>query len=222
VKDVFEPALARLKAQAKKQGWIRPRAVYGLFPAQSRANDLLVFDPDQYAKDGSLRELAKFHFPRQEGREQLCIADYFRSQESGDVDVVGFQVVTVGDEATRRFDALQAAGEYSEAYYAHGLAVETAEAVAEWLHRHIRHELGVPPGRGKRYSWGYGACPDLEDHATLFKVLPVVRDLGMELTSAYQFIPEQSTAAIIVHHPEAKYYAVRTAASMGAEQAAVA
>jgi 5-methyltetrahydrofolate--homocysteine methyltransferase len=220
VREVFEPTLARLKTAAKREGWLQLRAVYGLFPVQSRGNDLLVFDPSQYAQDGSLSEIAKFHFPRQEGRERLCIADYFRSQESGDVDVVGFQVVTVGDEASRRFERLQTAGEYSEAYYAHGLAVETAEAVAEWLHRRIRHELAIPPGRGKRYSWGYGACPELEDHATLFKILPVERELGMELTSAYQLIPEQSTAAIIVHHPEAKYYAVRTANPVAAEAVA--
>ena len=220
VREVFEPTLVRLKAAAKREGWIKPQAVYGFFPVQSRANDLIVFDPDAYAKDGTLREIAHFHFPRQEGRERLCIADYFRSRESGDVDVVGFQVVTVGDEASRRFDRLQAAGEYSEAYFAHGVAVETAEAVAEWLHRRIRHELAIPPGRGKRYSWGYGACPDLEDHATLFKVLPVERELGMELTSAYQLIPEQSTAAIIVHHPEAKYYAVRSANPVAAEAVA--
>src|SRR5688572_1380971 len=213
VQEVFEPALRRLKAEAIRDGWLKPRAVYGFFPTQSRGNDLLVFDPARYAKDQSLSEIARFHFPRQEGRERLCIADYFRSAESSDVDVVAFQVVTVGDEATRRFEQLQAAGEYTEAFYSHGLAVETAEAVAEWMHRRIRHELGVPPGRGKRYSWGYGACPDLEDHGTLFKVLPVEKELGMELTSAYQLIPEQSTAAIIVHHPEAKYYAVRTAAA---------
>jgi 5-methyltetrahydrofolate--homocysteine methyltransferase len=213
VRDVFLPALQRLKAQAKREGWLKPRAVYGYFPAQSKGNDLIVYDPGSYQRDGSLAEIARFHFPRQEGRERLCIADYFRSVESGDVDVAAFQVVTVGDEATRRFERLQAAGEYTEAFYSHGLAVETAEAVAEWLHRRLRHELGVPPGRGKRYSWGYGACPDLEDHATLFKVLPAEQALGMELTSAYQLIPEQSTAAIIVHHPEAKYYAVRTAAA---------
>ena len=213
VRDVFLPALQRLKAEAKREGWLKPRAVYGFFPVQSKANDLLVYEPGSYERDGSLNEIARFHFPRQEGRERLCIADYFRSVESGDVDVVAFQVVTVGDEATRRFEQLQAAGEYTEAFYSHGLAVETAEAVAEWLHRRLRHELGVPPGRGKRYSWGYGACPDLEDHATLFRVLPVEKALGMELTSAYQLIPEQSTAAIIVHHPEAKYYAVRTGAA---------
>jgi 5-methyltetrahydrofolate--homocysteine methyltransferase len=168
-----------------------------------------VYDPDAYAADGTTREIARFHFPRQEGRERLCIADYFRSTDSSDVDIVAFQVVTVGDAATERFQTLQNSGEYTEAFYVHGLAVETAEAVAEWMHRKIRHDLGVPAGQGKRYSWGYGACPDLEDHAQLFKILPVERELGMQLTSAYQLIPEQSTAAIIVHHPQAKYYAVR-------------
>jgi 5-methyltetrahydrofolate--homocysteine methyltransferase len=212
VKEEFEPTLKRLKAEALADGWVRPRAVYGYFPVQSVGNELAVYEPDAYAKDGSLVEKTRFHFPRQEGRERLCIADYFRSSTSGDVDVVGFQVVTVGDEATRRFEALQAAGEYSEAFYSHGIAVEAAEAVAEWMHRRIRRELGIPGGRGKRYSWGYGACPDLEDHAQLFKLLPAESGLGMELTSAYQLIPEQSTAAILVHHPQAKYYAVRTAA----------
>ena len=209
VRNEFEPVLARLKAAAKSEGWLKPRAVYGYFPVQSSGNDLVIYDPDAYAADGRTREISRFHFPRQDGRERLCIADYFRSVQSTDVDVVGFQIVTVGDEATERFQTLQNAGEYTEAYYAHGLAVETAEAVAEWMHRKLRYDLGVPAGQGKRYSWGYGACPDLEDHAQLFKILPAERELGMTLTSAYQLIPEQSTAAIIVHHPQAKYYAVR-------------
>ena len=212
VRDEFRPTLERLKAEAIADGWLRPRAVYGYFPAQSMGNELVVYEPEPYSRDGSLVERSRFHFPRQEGRERLCIADYFRSSKSGDVDVVAFQIVTVGDEATRRFEALQAAGEYSEGLYSHGLAVEAAEAVAEWMHRRVRRELGMPGGRGKRYSWGYGACPDLEDHAQLFKLLPAEEALGMELTSAYQLIPEQSTAAILVHHPQAKYYAVRTAA----------
>ncbi|MEO7712998.1 MAG: methionine synthase [Gemmatimonadaceae bacterium] len=212
VRDEFRPTLDRLKAEAIADGWLRPRAVYGYFPAQSMGNELVVYEPEPYTRDGSLVEKTRFHFPRQEGRERLCIADYFRSSTSGDVDVVAFQIVTVGDEATRRFEALQAAGEYSEGLYSHGVAVEAAEAVAEWMHRRIRRELGMPGGRGKRYSWGYGACPDLEDHAQLFKLLPAEEALGMELTSAYQLIPEQSTAAILVHHPQAKYYAVRTAA----------
>ncbi|MGH7665033.1 MAG: methionine synthase [Gemmatimonadaceae bacterium] len=210
VRDEFEPALARLREEAIREGWLAPRAVYGYFPVQTRGNDLVVYDPAAYGSDGgSLREIARFHFPRQSGRERLCLADYFRSAESDDVDVVAFQVVTVGDDATRRFETLQARGEYSEAYYAHGFAVETAEAVAEWMHRRIRRELGIGENQGKRYSWGYGACPDLEDHATLFRVLPVAQALGMQLTSAHQLIPEQSTAALVVHHPQAKYYAVR-------------
>lgn len=209
VRNEFEPTLARLREAAKRDGWLQPRATYGFFPVQSQGNDVIVYDPDEYAKGGTPREMTRFHFPRQEGRERLCIADYFRSVESGDVDVVAFQVVTVGDAATQLFQELQNAGEYTEAFYVHGLAVETAEAVAEWLHRKLRHDLGVPAGQGKRYSWGYGACPDLEDHEQLFRILPAERELGMELTSAFQLIPEQSTAAIIVHHPQAKYYAVR-------------
>jgi 5-methyltetrahydrofolate--homocysteine methyltransferase len=209
VKNEFEPVLARLTSEAKRERWLQPQVVYGLFPAQSSGNDLLIYDPDAYARDGTTREIARFHFPRQEGRERLCIADYFRSTESSDVDVVGLQIVTVGDEAAQKFQTLQGAGEYTEAFYVHGLAVETAEALAEWLHRRIRRELGVPGNRGKRYSWGYGACPDLDDHATVFKLLPAEEALGMQLTSAFQLVPEQSTAAIIVHHPQAKYYAVR-------------
>jgi 5-methyltetrahydrofolate--homocysteine methyltransferase len=221
VKEEFQPTLARLRAEALKDGWVKPRAVYGYYPTQSVGNDIVIYEPEPYATDGSLVEKTRFHFPRQDGRERLCIADYFRSATSGDVDVVAFQIVTVGDDATRRFETLQAAGEYSEAFYSHGLAVEAAEATAEWMHRRIRRELGIPGGRGKRYSWGYGACPDLEDHAQLFKILPAEEALGMELTTAFQLIPEQSTAAILVHHPQAKYYAVRTAGEPAAEVAAV-
>ncbi len=219
LRDVFEPTLARLREQALREGsdWLSPAAVYGYFPVQSSGNDLVVYDPAAFGSDGgALREVARFHFPRMVGRERLCLADYFRSTESGDVDVVALQVVTVGDSASRRFDALQGQGEYSEAYFAHGLAVEAAEALAEWMHRRIRGELGLPAGRGKRYSWGYGACPDLDDHQTLFRLLPAADALGMSLTTAQQMVPEQSTAALIVHHPEAKYYAVRGEAEGGA------
>jgi 5-methyltetrahydrofolate--homocysteine methyltransferase len=120
--------------------------------------------------------------------------------------VVAFQVVTVGQAATERFDALQEAGDYAEAYYVHGLAVQTAEATAEYLHRHIRRELGIPEGQGKRYAWGYPAIPELEAHRKVFDLLPAEAELGMSLTAAYQLVPEQSTAAIIVHHPEARYF----------------
>ncbi len=223
VKNEFEPALERLKKDAKKNGWINPQVVYGYFPAQSQGNDVIIYDPAAYSSDGgSLREIARFHFPRMVGRERLCLADYIRNVDSGDVDVLPLQIVTVGKEATKRFDELQGRNEYTEAFYSHGLSVESAEAVAEWAHRRIRKELGVPSG--KRYSWGYGACPDLDDHATVFKLLPAKEALGMDLTESFQLLPEQSTAAVIIHHPEAKYYAVRgTGAGASSEpEAAVA
>src|SRR5690348_9542774 len=222
VKKEFEPALERLKKDAKQNGWIKPQVVYGYFPAQSKGNDIIIYDPAAYSSDGgSLREIARFHFPRMVGRERLCLADYVRSVDSGDVDVVPLQIVTVGNEATKRFEELQGKHEYTEAFYSHGLSVETAEAVAEWAHRRIKGELGV--GSGKRYSWGYGACPDLDDHTVVFKLLPAREALGMDLTEAFQLLPEQSTAAVIMHHPEAKYYAVRgTATQAGAQEAAVA
>ncbi|HWT79730.1 MAG TPA: vitamin B12 dependent-methionine synthase activation domain-containing protein, partial [Candidatus Methylomirabilis sp.] len=140
--------------------------------------------------------------------DRLCLADYFAGRESGRMDVAAFQVVTVGQQASERFQRLQDAGEYSEAYFTHGLGVQTAEAAAEYLHRHIRRELGLAPEQGKRYSWGYPAIPDLADHAIVFQLLPAESELGMQLTAAYQLVPEQSTAAIIIHHPEARYYSV--------------
>jgi 5-methyltetrahydrofolate--homocysteine methyltransferase len=124
------------------------------------------------------------------------------------MDVVALQVVTVGQEATQRFERMQAAGDYSEAYFAHGLAVQTAEATAEYMHRHIRRELDLPDEQGKRYSWGYPAIPELEDHRKVFDLLPAELELGMSLTAACQLVPEQSTAAIIIHHPQAKYFSV--------------
>ena len=221
VREEFEPALARLKQDAKENGWIKPQAVYGYFPAQSVGNDVIIYDPAAYASDGgSLREIARFHFPRMVGRERLCLADYIRPVDSDQVDVVPLQIVTVGNEATLHFEKLQGNNEYTEAFYSHGLSVETAEAVAEWLHRRIKSELGIEGAHkfegekttgGKRYSWGYGACPDLDDHATVFRLLPAQEALGMDLTEAFQLLPEQSTAAIIIHHPEAKYFAVRGA-----------
>jgi 5-methyltetrahydrofolate--homocysteine methyltransferase len=125
------------------------------------------------------------------------------------MDVVAFQVVTVGHEATEKFEKLQTANDYSEGYFTHGLAVQAAEATATYLHSHVRREMGIAENRGKRYSWGYPAIPELEDHEKVFKLLPAAeKELGISLSPAYQLIPEQSTAAIIVHHPQAKYYSV--------------
>ncbi|MFL5622337.1 MAG: methionine synthase [Gemmatimonadaceae bacterium] len=221
VKNEFEPTLERLKTDAKKNGWIKPEVIYGYFPAQSQGNDVIIYDPAAYSSDGgSLREIARFHFPRMVGRERLCLADYIRSVDSGEVDVVPLQVVTVGKAATERFEQLQGKNEYTEAFYSHGLSVESAEAVAEWAHQRIKKELGIDSG--KRYSWGYGACPDLDDHTTVFKLLPAREALGMELTEAFQLMPEQSTAAVIIHHPEAKYYAVRATGTGTAAEAEAA
>jgi 5-methyltetrahydrofolate--homocysteine methyltransferase len=203
----FEARLGRMQREALKDGWLAPQGVYGFWPAQSEGDDLLVYDPESL-DGGRPAVLKRFTFPRQPASEHLCLADYFSPVESGEMDLVAFQVVTVGDEATERFDRLQEAGDYSEAYFTHGLAVQTAEAAAEYLHRHIRRELGLPEGQGKRYSWGYPAIPDLEDHRAVFDLLPAESELGMRLTTACQLVPEQSTAAILVFHPKAKYYSV--------------
>jgi len=209
IKVEFDQRLLRMRKQAEKEGWLTPQGVYGYWPCQSDGDSLLVFDPDS-VDEGQPEVIQKFEFPRQEGGQRLCLADYFASVESGKLDVVPFQVVTVGKKATERFDALQEQGEFAEAYYLHGLAVQMAEATADYLHNHIRRELGLKLERGKRYSWGYPAIPELEDHQKVFELLPAESALGMSLTSAYQLVPEQSTAAIIVHHPDAKYFNIGT------------
>ena len=204
----FEQRLERMTRQALRENWLRPQAVYGYWPVQAQGDELVLYDPASLAGSQPPVEIMRFTFPRQPAGEHLCLADYFAPLESDLVDVVAFQVVTVGQEATERFDRLQNAGDYAEAYFTHGLAVQTAEATAEYLHRHIRRELGLPEGQGKRYSWGYPAIPELGDHRKVFDLLPAERELCMSLTTAYQLVPEQSTAAIVVHHPQAKYYSL--------------
>jgi 5-methyltetrahydrofolate--homocysteine methyltransferase len=203
----FEERLARMQQEAITAGWLQPQAVYGYWPAQSDGNDLVIFDPDSVS-GGSPMPIVRFTFPRQKSGEHLCLTDYFASINSSLMDVVAFQVVTVGGFATQRFDYLQESGDYSEAYYFHGLAVQTAEATAEYIHHHIRHELDIPPNRGKRYSWGYPAIPELADHRKVFDLLSVEQEIGMTLTTAYQLVPEQSTAAIVIHHIKARYFSV--------------
>jgi 5-methyltetrahydrofolate--homocysteine methyltransferase len=203
----FEERLQRMQKQALKEGWLKPQGVYGYWPAQAQDDDLLVYDP-QTLESGRPQILTRFHFPRQPDGERLCLSDYFAPVESGRMDVVAFQIVTVGSQASDYVNELQQSGDYSESYFTHGLAVQTAEAAAEYLHRHIRRELGLAEGQGKRYSWGYPAIPELEDHTKVFELLPAEQALGMRLSPAYQLIPEQSTAAIILHHPQAKYYSV--------------
>jgi 5-methyltetrahydrofolate--homocysteine methyltransferase len=211
LKAEFDARLERMKRDALKAGYLRPQAVYGYFPAHSDGDTLIVYDPNAYASSNgqkSLKEIARFSFPRQQEQDHLCLADYFAPVGSGVVDTVALQVVTVGRGADARFAELQGRAEYTEAYFLHGVGVEAAEATAEYVHQHIRRELGLDPKRGKRYSWGYPACPDLADHVKVFELLPQVKELGLELTAAFQLVPEQSTAAIVVHHPAAKYYSV--------------
>ncbi|HEV2262250.1 MAG TPA: methionine synthase [Candidatus Rubrimentiphilum sp.] len=202
VREEFEPRLHRYEQVAIRDGLLEPRFVYGYFPAAGMANDVIVYDP----KDAA-REIARFTFVRQAGGEHLSLADYLREPENGKaIDVVALQIVTVGARAAERIAQLHAAGEYSESYFLHGFSVQSAEALAEYAHRQIRSELGLPADRGKRYSWGYGACPDLSQHEIVFKLLDATNAIGVHLTEAFQIVPEQSTAAIVMHHPKAAYF----------------
>ncbi len=202
LRDDFEPRLKRYQESALREGFLQPRVAYGYFPAAGLGNEVVVYDP----RDPS-REVARLEFPRQIGGEHLSLADYVREPANGAAsDVVALQVVTVGSQASRRTEALQAAGDYSESYFLHGFSVQTAEALAEYTHRRIRRELGLADDRGKRYSWGYGACPDVAQHAIAFRLLDASERIGVTLTEGFQIVPEQSTAAIVMHHPRATYF----------------
>ena len=195
-------AAALSSIEALHDGLLQPRVVYGYFPAAGVGNDVIVYDPND-----PRRELARMTFPRQVGGEHLSLADYLREpKDDAATDVIALQVVTVGSNATARTDALQASGDYSESYFLHGFSVQSAEALAEFTHRRIRRELHLADDRGKRYSWGYGACPDLSQHETVFALLDATAKIGVTLTPAYQIVPEQSTAAIVIHHPRAAYF----------------
>ena len=198
---------------------LEPRVIYGYYPCNSEGNQLIVYDPSDPA---ARRELTRFDFPRPPDREPLCLADYFAPVESGRIDEVGLQVVTVGDRATEQFLALQAAGDYAEGLFLHGLAVSTAEALAEYAQQRMRRELGLGAEQGRRYSWGYPACPDLEEHAKLFRVLPATDEIGVRLTSAFQLDPEASTAALVTHHPQSKYFTTRAVRRLRAVNGATA
>lgn len=203
VREEFEPRLRRYQQEALTGGWLKPCAAYGFYPAGADGDELVVFDPADPE-----RETARFRFPRQEERDQLCLADYFAPLESGRRDVVAFQIVTAGDDLLERADTLMKNGDYTEGYYLHGFGVRLVEASAEYMHRVIRRELGIEPERGLRYSWGYGACPDHRQHEIVFRLLPARERLGLDITEAGALVPELATAALVVHHPEAKYFSV--------------
>jgi 5-methyltetrahydrofolate--homocysteine methyltransferase len=214
VRDDFEPRRLRLQKEAREKGWIRPLAVYGFFPCQSEGQDLVVYEPSAFAAGslvprGKIEETTRFTFPRQADREGLCLSDYFQPASSSKFDVVGFQVVTVGSGADELGAALDKRGEYADSLFIHGLAMAATEGLAEWHHRKIREELKLEDERGKRYSFGYSACPDLADQGKLFALLKPEDAIGVTLTSAYQLVPEASTTALVVHHPQASYYLVK-------------
>jgi 5-methyltetrahydrofolate--homocysteine methyltransferase len=216
LRDDFEPRLQRYMHMAEGGAILHPRAAYGYFPASGSGNDVSIYDPNDPSK-----VLARFTFPRQVGGEHLSLADYLREPEDGRAtDVVALQVVTIGEEASLRINELQDAGDYSESYFLHGFTVQAAEALAELTHQRVRSELQLAPERGKRYSWGYGACPDLSQHHDVFALLDVTKRIGVSLTDAFALVPEQSTAAIVIHHPRAAYFnaaAVREYASTAGE-----
>ena len=202
VRDEFAPRLAAYQRRAEAGGVLAPRAVYGYFPAAGCGDDVVVYDPAD-----PRREIARFPFTRQAGGEHLCLADYLLEPKDGAAsDVIALQVVTMGREVSHAIDAAQAAGDYSESYFLHGFSVQAAEALAAAMHARMRRELGLAAERGKRYSWGYGACPDLSQHEIVWRLLDVAAALGAELTEAFQIVPEQSTAAIVIHHPQATYF----------------
>ncbi|HEX3639964.1 MAG TPA: dihydropteroate synthase, partial [Ktedonobacteraceae bacterium] len=213
VEQEFRPRLERMLREARQQRYLQPSIVYGYFPCQSSGNELIVYDPQEFQRQTAdspmLREITRFHFPRQHERDRLCLADYFASTTSGKIDVAAFQIVTMGTPPSEAVERLQKADDYSEAYFVHGLSVQMAEALAEYSNRVVQRELGLEGSRGRRYSWGYPAIPDLQDQTKLFELLPIRSATDIEITESYQFVPEQTTAAIVVHHQQAVYFAVR-------------
>ena len=228
VDEKFRPILKALQDEVATSGLFAPAVVYGYFPAQSEGNDVIVYDvPDPKPRpcsdrwDANAKELLRFTFPRQKEGRRLSIADFFAPKASGKMDVIGLSLVTIGAKASAETQRLFEGGEYTKYLYLHGLSVETAEALAELHHKTMREELGIAADdspeirdlfhqkyRGSRYSFGYPACPNLEDQTKLFQLLKPEENVGVRLTSGFLLEPEQSTSAIVVHHPGAKYFVV--------------
>lgn len=215
IRHEVDPILARMVAQSEREHILRPQAVYGYFPCQSEGDDLIVYDhPD------TRNVRCRFTFPRQTTERRLCIADFFRPVESGELDVVAFQLVTVGQYASDYARELFKNDNYQEYLYWHGLNAEGAEGMAEFIHKRIRVELGFGREdarelselikqhyRGSRYSFGYPACPNLHDQDKILMLLEAEK-IGVVLGDEDQLWPEESTSAIVVHHPDAKYFGV--------------
>ena len=187
-----EKLLESWKKRVLEEDLFKPRAVYGYFRCHNQN--------DKFVVDHQSGEKLIFDFPRSLKERHLCLTDYF-----GKEDVVALQAVTVGDTVSSVIEKWNSEGNYTDAYFLHGLAVETAEAMADWLNKKIKSELKLSGKGGLRYSWGYPSCPDVSQHSLVWKLLEPEKS-GMTLTEAGQIVPEQSTAAIIVHHPEAEYF----------------
>jgi 5-methyltetrahydrofolate--homocysteine methyltransferase len=229
VEQKFRPIKKKLEEEIIASGIFEPKVVYGYFPAQSEGNDVVVYEPGEDNDNhrghgghrGTQKELLRFTFPRQREGRRLSISDFFAPKSSGTMDVIGLSLVTVGAKASEETQRLFEGGEYTRYLYVHGLSVETAEALAEYLHKKMREDLGIAGEdsphirdlfhqkyRGSRYSFGYPACPNLEDQTKLFALLKPEENVGVRLTSGFLLDPEQSTSAIVVHHPGAKYFVV--------------
>ncbi len=215
VESEGRPRLRALLNQVQSQGWLNAAVVYGYFPCVSEGNDLIIL---HHEGPDAGRERVRFSFPRQSRDRRLCISDFFAAKDSGKVDVVAFHVVTMGSVISDAAAKLFAENRYREYMELHGLSVQLTEALAEHWHARVREEMSVldmdAPDlagildqgyRGSRYSFGYPACPDIEQQVQLCELLEPER-IGVELSEEFQLHPEQSTSAIIVHHPEAKYF----------------
>jgi 5-methyltetrahydrofolate--homocysteine methyltransferase len=217
-KDRIRPILRAQLSNAKASGVLVPQLVYGYFPVNSDGNDLVV-----YTDDTRTVERTRFNYPRQKVAPYMCISDFFRSVESGEPDYAAFHIVTMGQPISEAAAELFAANKYQDYLELHGIGVEMAEALAEYWHHRIRTEWGFvnedgpsvaglfrQQYRGGRYSWGYPACPDLEDNARVAELLEAGR-IGIEVgeETGWQYQPEQSTSAIICHHPKSKYFVAR-------------
>jgi 5-methyltetrahydrofolate--homocysteine methyltransferase len=197
----FAPKLERMW---REQDYLRPRARLGYFPAAADGNELVIFDPTDRE-----REIERLSFPRQPKHDRICLADFFRPLESGERDVVALQGVTVGPEVTERIEKLEADGEFAEQLFTHGIGVQAAEGLAEWLHADARRQLAIDADQGRRYSWGYPACPNQSEHEKVWRLLGL-EEIGMTLSDGFAVMPEQSTVAIIAHHPQAVYFGMKS------------
>jgi 5-methyltetrahydrofolate--homocysteine methyltransferase len=205
VEDDFQPRLERMW---REQTYLHPRALLGYFPCNSDGNELIVWDPDAPGE----RELERLVFPRQPKHDRICLADFYRpvaGPGSGQIDVCALQAVTAGDEVTELMASLEQEGEFAEQLFVHGLGVQTAEGMAEWLHARVRRELGIALDQGRRYSWGYPACPDQSEHEKVFRLLDAP-SIGLTLSGGFAVEPEQSTLAIVAHHPQAVYFGMKS------------